>query len=52
MPKAMSMNHIIDKMKELSFDEKEKLKKEKENYKTPMLKNCHELICVAQKPIE
>ena len=50
MPKGMSCNHIIDKL-ELSDEEKEKLKEEYKNFKTPMIKSCFEPICVAMKPI-
>lgn len=51
MPKGMKMNHIIDK---LNKDEKEKdeLKKEYTNFKTPQIKSCYEPICVGMKPIE
>lgn len=50
MPKGMSVNHIIDKMK-LTISEKILLKKEYEGFKTPMIKSCFEPICVAMKPI-
>lgn len=50
MPKGMSVNHIIDKMK-MSESDKNKLKKEYEGFKTPMIKSCFEPICVAMKPI-
>ena len=50
MPKGMSVNHIIDKMK-MSESDKNKLKKEYEELKTPMIKSCFEPICVAMKPI-
>jgi site-specific DNA-methyltransferase (adenine-specific) len=50
MPKGMSVNHIIEKMK-LSRDEKDSLKKEYEGFKTPMIKSCFEPVCVAMKPI-
>lgn len=50
MPKGMSVNHIIDKM-ELTNDEKDKLKEEYKNFKTPMIRSCFEPICVAMKPI-
>lgn len=49
MPKGMSVNHIIDKMK-ISVEEKESLKKEYKGFKTPMIKSCFEPICVAMKP--
>lgn len=51
MPKGMSVNHIIEKMNKTK-DEKEKLKKEYENFKTPMIRSCFEPICVAMKPIK
>jgi site-specific DNA-methyltransferase (adenine-specific) len=50
MPKGMSVNHIIDKMK-ISDEEKDTIKKEYEGFKTPMIKSCFEPICVAMKPI-
>lgn len=51
MPKGMSMIHIIDKMKDLSDDEKSKLKTEYKDFKTPQIRSCFEPICVAMKPI-
>lgn len=50
MPKGMSVNHIIEKMK-ISREEKDRIKKEYEGFKTPMIKSCFEPICVAMKPI-
>ena len=50
MPKGMSVNHIIEKMK-ISREEKDSLKKEYEGFKTPMIKACFEPVCVAMKPI-
>jgi len=50
MPKGMSVNHIIEKM-DLTSEEKTKLKKEYEGFKTPMIRSCFEPICVAMKPI-
>lgn len=50
MPKAMSMNHVIDKLN-LTEDQKTALKQTYEGFKTPMLKSCFEPICVAMKPI-
>lgn len=50
MPKGMSVNHIIEKMK-LTRAEKDSLKKEYEGFKTPMIKACFEPVCVAMKPI-
>jgi site-specific DNA-methyltransferase (adenine-specific) len=49
MPKGMSVNHIIDKMK-LSAEEKAALKEQYADFKTPMIKSCFEPICVAMKP--
>jgi site-specific DNA-methyltransferase (adenine-specific) len=51
MPKGMSVNHIINKM-DKTDDEKDKIKKEYENFKTPMIRSCFEPICVAMKPLE
>jgi site-specific DNA-methyltransferase (adenine-specific) len=51
MPKGMSVNHIIRKMKNISEDEKNKLMEEYKDFKTPMIKSCFEPICVAMKPI-
>jgi len=50
MPKGMSISHVIKKM-DISAEEKEKLIKEYENYKTPQIRSCFEPICVAMKPI-
>lgn len=50
IPKGMSINHIIDKM-DISNEEKEKIKEEYKNFKTPQLKSCFEPICVAMKPL-
>lgn len=50
MPKGMGVNRQIENLN-ISLDEKEKLKKKYENYKTPQLKSCFEPICVAMKPI-
>lgn len=50
MSKGMSFNHIIEKM-DKTKDEKEKIKKEYENFKTPMVRSCFEPICVAMKPV-
>lgn len=50
MPKGMSVTHIIERMN-IPEQEKEKLKKQYENYKTPQIKSCFEPICVAMKPI-
>jgi site-specific DNA-methyltransferase (adenine-specific) len=51
MPKGMNISHVIEKL-DKSTDEKEKLKKEYENFKTPMIRSCFEPICVAMKPIK
>ena len=50
MPKGMSISHIIDKM-ELDAAQKEALKEEYKNFKTPQIRSCFEPICVAMKPI-
>lgn len=50
MPKGMSVNHIIEKMK-ITREEKDCLKKEYEGFKTPMIKACFEPVCIAMKPI-
>lgn len=50
MPKAMSVNHVIDRL-DLPEEQKFALKKTYEGFKTPMLKSCFEPICVAMKPI-
>ena len=50
MPKGMSVNHIIEKMK-ISREEKDSLIKEYSGFKTPMIKACFEPVCVAMKPI-
>lgn len=51
MSKGMSVNHIIEKM-DKTKDEKEKIKEEYENFKTPMIRSCFEPICVAMKPVK
>jgi site-specific DNA-methyltransferase (adenine-specific) len=51
MPKGMSVNHIIEKM-DKTKDEKEKIKKEYLNFKTPMIRSCFEPICVAMKSVK
>jgi len=50
MPKGMSVNHIIEKMK-ITREEKDSLIKEYSGFKTPMIKACFEPVCVAMKPI-
>jgi site-specific DNA-methyltransferase (adenine-specific) len=52
MPKGMSINHLIDKMKDLTNDKKLQLKEEYKDFKTPMIKSCFEPICVAIKPMK
>jgi site-specific DNA-methyltransferase (adenine-specific) len=49
-PKAMSLNHVIDRLK-ISDEEKESLKVNLSGWKTPQVKSCHEPICMAQKPL-
>lgn len=50
--KAFSQDHIIDKDKHLSTEEKESLKECCKNWKTPQLKPAIEPMCFAVKPIE
>ena len=50
-PKGMSVSHLIEKM-DISQEEKEQLKAQYENFKTPQIKSCFEPICVAMKPTE
>lgn len=50
-PKAMSLNHFIDKMN-ISDDEKANLKESLKGWKTPQIKSCFEPIMMAQKPYE
>lgn len=50
MPKGMSMNHIIQKMK-IDDVEKQQLIEEYKDFKTPQIRSCFEPICVAMKPI-
>ena len=50
MPKGMSMNHIIKKLK-ISDEEKNTLINKYQDFKTPQIKSCFEPICVAMKPI-
>lgn len=52
MPKGMSMNHIIKKMKNLSDEEKTTLMEEYKDFKTPQIRSCFEPICVAMKPMK
>ena len=50
MPKGMSISHVIQNM-DMTQDEKNKLKQEYKDFKTPQIKSCFEPICVAMKPI-
>ena len=50
--KAFSQDHIIDKDKKMTPEEKEKLKELCNNWKTPQLKPAIEPMCLAVKPIE
>jgi len=50
--KAFSLNHFIDKSKDLTEEEKQSLKSEIEGWKTPQLKPMIEPMCFAQKPTE
>ncbi|MCL2063817.1 MAG: site-specific DNA-methyltransferase [Candidatus Cloacimonetes bacterium] len=48
-PKAMSINHFIDKMK-INDIQKEQIKYNFNGWKTPQIKSCFEPIVMAQKP--
>lgn len=50
-PKAMSLNHFLDKM-DIETNEKNKLSKTFKNWKTPQIKSCFEPIVMAQKPTD
>lgn len=50
-PKAMSLNHFLDKMI-IEEPEKQKLIESLNNWKTPQIKSCFEPIVMAQKPTE
>lgn len=50
-PKAMSLNHVIDRLK-IPDSEKESLKDDLSGWKTPQLKSCHEPIVMAQKSLD
>ena len=50
--KAFSQDHIIEKDKKLTPEEKTALKEECRNWKTPQLKPAIEPMCLAVKPIE
>jgi len=50
--KAFSQDHIINKQKNLTEEEKQQLIEELRGWKTPQLKPCIEPMCLAQKPLE
>ena len=50
--KAFSQNHIIEKDKIMTKDQKDALKLKLNNFKTPQLKPQFEPICLAMKPVE
>jgi site-specific DNA-methyltransferase (adenine-specific) len=50
--KAFSQDHIIEKDKSLTAEQKTKLKETCNNWKTPQLKPAIEPMCLAVKPIE
>ena len=50
--KAFSQDHIINKQKNLSDDEKQDLITQLRGWKTPQLKPCIEPMCLAQKPTD
>ena len=50
--KAFTQNHIIDKDKKRTPEEKEKLKEMCKDWRTPQLKPAIEPMCLAVKPIE
>jgi len=50
-PKAMSLNHFIDKLK-CDFKTKQEIKDNLDGWKTPQIKSCFEPIVMAQKPYE
>ena len=50
--KAFSQDHIIEKDKSLTAEQKSKLKESCNNWKTPQLKPAIEPMCLAVKPIE
>jgi len=50
--KAFSQDHIIDKDKSLTAEQKKALKETCNNWKTPQLKPAIEPMCLAVKPIE
>ena len=51
LPKGMSVTHLIEKM-DISQEEKDQLKSQYTDFKTPQIKSCFEPICVAMKPTE
>lgn len=50
-PKAMSLNHFIERMP-LPPEERESLKFKLNGWKTPQIRSCYEPIVVSQKPYE
>jgi site-specific DNA-methyltransferase (adenine-specific) len=50
-PKAMSLNHFIDRM-DIGRDARAELKRQLSGWKTPQLKSCFEPIMMAQKECE
>lgn len=50
-PKAMSLNHFIDRLKE-NEETKDSIKKQLKGWKTPQIKSCFEPIVMAQKEPE
>lgn len=50
-PKAMSLNHFIDRL-EIPENEKLQLKEKLKGWKTPQLKSCFEPIAMGQKPTD
>ncbi|NMB07678.1 MAG: site-specific DNA-methyltransferase [Tissierellia bacterium] len=51
-PKAMSLNHVVRRRKNLNEEEKEKIIKKMDGWKTPQLKSCYEPIVIGQKPVK
>jgi len=49
--KAMGIEHFIKKMN-ISDEEKEKIRKKLNGWKTPQIKSCFEPIAMAQKPVD
>jgi DNA modification methylase len=50
-PKAMSLDHFIERMN-ITKKEKEEIKKKLNGWKTPQIKSCFEPIVMAQKPVD